>query len=41
MTDATGLNMTTNDLEIDIPDVLAEVQAVFARYEDALVNNQV
>ncbi len=27
--------------EIDHPDVLAEVQAVFARYEDALVNNKV
>ena len=26
---------------INIPDVLAEVTAVFARYEDALVNNQV
>jgi Protein of unknown function (DUF3225) len=26
---------------IDDPDVLAEVQAVFARYEDALVNNKV
>ena len=28
-------------LEINRPDVLAEVQAVFARYEDALVNNRV
>jgi hypothetical protein len=26
---------------IDIPDVLAEVTAVFARYEDALVNNRI
>jgi len=26
---------------VNLPDVLAEVQAVFARYEDALVNNQV
>jgi hypothetical protein len=26
---------------INIPEVLAEVTAVFARYEDALVNNQV
>lgn len=26
---------------INQPDVLAEVQAVFARYEDALVNNKV
>ena len=33
--------MTTSDPEIDIPEVLAEVQAVFARYEDALVNNKV
>lgn len=27
--------------EINLPDVLAELRAVFARYEDALVNNQV
>ena len=27
--------------EINLPDVLAELTAVFARYEDALVNNQV
>jgi len=27
--------------EINLPDVLAEVEAVFARYEDALVNNKV
>ena len=27
--------------EINLPAVLAEVRAVFARYEDALVNNQV
>ncbi len=27
--------------EINLPDVLAEMQAVFARYEDALVNNRV
>lgn len=26
---------------IDLPDVQAEVQAVFARYEDALVNNRI
>ncbi len=26
---------------VNLPDVLAEVQAVFARYEDALVNNRV
>jgi Protein of unknown function (DUF3225) len=28
-------------MNINIPDVLAEVTAVFARYEDALVHNQV
>jgi hypothetical protein len=28
-------------MEINLPDVLAEVTAVFARYEDALVANQV
>lgn len=28
-------------MDINRPDVLAEVQAVFARYEDALVNNRV
>jgi hypothetical protein len=27
--------------EINLPDVLAEMTAVFARYEDALVNNRV
>ena len=27
--------------DIDLPDVLAEVRAVFERYEDALVNNDV
>ena len=27
-------------LEIDLPDVLAELTAVFARYEDALVHNR-
>ncbi len=27
-------------MEINRPEVLAEVQAVFARYEDALVNNR-
>ncbi len=26
--------------EINLPEVLAELQAVFARYEDALVNNR-
>lgn len=29
------------DLPVNLPEVLAEVQAVFARYEDALVNNRV
>jgi hypothetical protein len=28
-------------MDINLPDVLAEVQAVFARYEDALVNSRV
>jgi hypothetical protein len=28
-------------MEIDRPDVLAEVTQVFARYEDALVNNRI
>jgi hypothetical protein len=28
-------------MDINTPDVLAEVQAVFQRYEDALVNNRV
>ena len=27
--------------EINLPEVVAEVEAVFARYEDALVNNRV
>jgi hypothetical protein len=31
----------TTVLEINRPEVLAEVEAVFARYEDALVNNRV
>jgi hypothetical protein len=31
----------TNSDEINLPEVLAEVQAVFALYEDALVNNKV
>ena len=30
----------TND-EINLPEVVAEVTAVFARYEDALVNNRI
>ena len=29
-----------NTTDINLPEVLAEVQAVFARYEDALVNNR-
>lgn len=28
-------------IEINIPEVVAEVEAVFARYEDALVNNRI
>ena len=28
-------------VEINLPEVLAEMQGVFARYEDALVNNRV
>lgn len=28
-------------MDINLPEVLAEVEAVFARYEDALVNNKV
>lgn len=28
-------------MDINLPDVLAEVQAVFATYEDALVNNRI
>jgi Protein of unknown function (DUF3225) len=31
----------TDPMNINDPDVLAEVQAVFARYEDALVHNKV
>lgn len=31
----------TMDLPVNLPEVQAEVQAVFARYEDALVNNRV
>lgn len=31
----------TSALDINIPDVLVEVKAVFARYEQALVNNDV
>ena len=30
-----------NDREINLPDVVAEVKAVFARYEDALVMNRI
>ena len=29
------------DPEINLPDVVAEVKAVFARYEDALVMNRI
>ena len=34
-------SQTSADMEIDLPDVHAEVSAVFARYEDALVHNKV
>ena len=30
-----------SETEINLPDVVAEVTAVFARYEDALVNNRI
>ena len=33
--------MTDMNLPVNLPDVHAEVSAVFARYEDALVNNRV
>lgn len=33
--------MIDADKDINLPDVLAEVTAAFARYEDALVNNKV
>lgn len=33
--------MSLTPADINLPDVLAEVQAAFARYEDALVNNHV
>ncbi|MEO7743129.1 MAG: oxalurate catabolism protein HpxZ [Usitatibacter sp.] len=29
------------DFEINLPEIVAEVEAVFARYEDALVNNRI
>jgi len=35
------MTSTTNELPINAPDVLAEVTAVFQRYEAALVNNDV
>ena len=30
-----------DELQVNLPEVLAEIQAVFERYEDALVNNRV
>lgn len=33
--------MTTSALPINLPEVMAEVQAAFVRYEDALVHNRV
>lgn len=31
----------SSPIDINLPEILAEVQAVFARYEEALVNNKV
>ena len=33
--------MNAETLRVNLPDVVAEISAVFARYEDALVNNRV
>ncbi len=33
--------MTIDALQINLPEIVAEVQSAFARYEDALVNNRV
>ncbi len=33
--------MNVEALQVNLPDVVAEMRAVFARYEDALVNNRV
>ena len=33
--------MNADTLRVNLPDVVAEISAVFARYEDALVNNRV
>ena len=33
--------MNAEALPVNLPDVVAEISAVFARYEDALVNNRV
>jgi Protein of unknown function (DUF3225) len=35
------MNSAIESGQVNIPEVLAEMQAVFARYEDALVNNRV
>jgi Protein of unknown function (DUF3225) len=35
------MNSAIETGQVNIPEVLAEMQAVFARYEDALVNNRV
>lgn len=40
MHEATPLNLPVN-LPVNLPDVLAEVTAAFARYEHALVHNEV
>lgn len=34
------MDPTTTEIEINRPEVRAEVEAAFARYEDALVNNR-
>lgn len=40
-TGAPGAGTAPGDPAVNLPDVLADVTAVFARYEDALVNNRV
>jgi Protein of unknown function (DUF3225) len=38
---AASFRIGSNELQIDIPDVIAEVRAAFERYEQALVTNDV
>ena len=38
---AASFGLGSNELQIDIPDVVAEVRAAFERYERALVSNDV